>query len=227
MVSISNVTHSLFTLLSLASFASAELICGTLGYHNETNLSFFMGNFFYNGLTSFTMCAAYCQQDEQCEAFRHSYWDDADAQYCEFFDTSLKKLDKDKPQHTSSPRDLLAMREGDPNERIDVPFVHSHDHKSALDYLRFRNVGKVTRRVIARPMTRRLYNERYAHDQNGNFIGTGVKAPDAGLVFIPGKGTEQDLLDQVSKFAHAKQHDPRDFADGYGTTLIDGGHVGS
>ncbi|UPX14775.1 uncharacterized protein EKO05_0005247 [Ascochyta rabiei] len=124
-------------------------------------------------------------------------------------------------------RDLLAMREGDPNERIDVPFVHSHDHKSALDYLRFRNVGKVTRRVIARPMTRRLYNERYAHDQNGNFIGTGVKAPDAGLVFIPGKGTEQDLLDQVSKFAHAKQHDPRDFADGYGTTLIDGGHVGS
>ncbi|XPS69861.1 hypothetical protein M3J09_002113 [Ascochyta lentis] len=124
-------------------------------------------------------------------------------------------------------QDLLAMRQGDPDEKIDVPFVYSQDQKSALDYLRIRNVGKVTRRVIARPMTRRLYNERYAHDQNGNFVGTGVKAPDAGLVFIPGKGTEQDLLDQVSKFAHARQHDPHAFADSHGMMSIGGGYVGS
>ncbi len=65
-------------------------------------------------------------------------------------------------------------------------------------------------------MTRRLYNERYAHDAEGNFIGTGVRAPDAGLVFIPKKGTEQDLLDQVGRFAHARQHDPHAFIDGGG-----------
>ena len=109
--------------------------------------------------------------------------------------------------------DLLEMREGDPNETISVPFVHSDDKKSFKDYLAFRNVGTVTRRIIARPMSRRLYNERYAHDADGNFIGTGKMAPDAGLVFIPRKGTEQDLLDQVSKFARARRnHDPKDFA---------------
>lgn len=123
-------------------------------------------------------------------------------------------------------RDLLAMREGDPDEKIDVPFVFSTDKKSAMDYLRFRNIGTVTRRVVARPMTRRFYNERYAHDSNGNFIGTGKKAPDAGLVFVAGQGTEQELLDQVSKFAHAKKHhDPKDFAfqDGHGMANIGGG----
>ncbi|KAF2627305.1 hypothetical protein BU25DRAFT_491375 [Macroventuria anomochaeta] len=122
--------------------------------------------------------------------------------------------------------DLLAMREGDPDEKIDVLFVYSHDKKSIKDYLAFRNVGTVTHRIVPRLMTRRLYNERYAHDANGNFIGTGVKAPDAGLVFIPGKGTEQDLLDQVSRMAHSrKNHDPRDFnfQDGYGMAPMGGG----
>ncbi|KAH6642056.1 hypothetical protein C7974DRAFT_286614, partial [Boeremia exigua] len=103
-------------------------------------------------------------------------------------------------------RDLLSMREGDPEEKIDVPFVYSHDKKSLKDYLAFRNVGTVTRRIVPRPMTRRLYNERYAHDAEGNLVGTGVMAPDAGLVFIPSKGTEQDLLDQVSRMAHSRKN---------------------
>ncbi|KAF3032706.1 hypothetical protein E8E12_001412 [Didymella heteroderae] len=120
-------------------------------------------------------------------------------------------------------RDLIAMREGDPNEKIEVPFVYSHDKKSFKDYLAFRNVGTVTRRIVPRPMTRRLYNERYAHDAEGNFIGTGVKAPDAGLVFIPTKGTKQDLLDQVSKMAHSrKNHDPYAFNDGHGMMPMSG-----
>ncbi|KAF1922852.1 uncharacterized protein M421DRAFT_426474 [Didymella exigua CBS 183.55] len=127
----------------------------------------------------------------------------------------------------SAARDLLAMREGDPDEKIEVPFIYSHDKKSLTDYLAFRNVGTVTRRIVPRPMSRRLYNERYAHDAEGNFIGTGVKAPDAGLVFIPSKGTEQDLLDQVSKMAHSrKNHDPYAFNDGHGmmpTSGIGGG----
>lgn len=96
-----------------------------------------------------------------------------------------------------------------------------------MDYLRFRNVGKVTRRIVSRPMTRRLYNERYVHDQNGNFIGTGVRAPDAGLVFIPTKGTEQDLLDQVSKFARTRKQDPRAHIDGYGMMPFGGFGIGT
>ncbi|KAF1352878.1 hypothetical protein EJ07DRAFT_158902 [Lizonia empirigonia] len=81
----------LSALLSLSSFASAELICGTLGYHNETALSYYMGNFFYNGLSTFTLCAAWCKQDTKCEAFRYSYWMDSNAQYCEFFNTSIDR----------------------------------------------------------------------------------------------------------------------------------------
>lgn len=120
------------------------------------------------------------------------------------------------------------MREGDPDEKIEVPFVYSHDRKSIKDYLAFRNVGTVTRRIVPRPMSRRLYNERYAHDAEGNFIGTGLKAPDAGLVFIPSRGTEQDLLDQVSKMAHStKNHDPRAFNDGYGMMGANMGGLGA
>ena len=88
MVSISGATRFLFAFWSISSLASAQ-ICGTLGYHNATNLSYYMGNFFYNGLSTFTLCAAYCQQDTQCEAFRYSYWSDANAQYCEFFNTRM------------------------------------------------------------------------------------------------------------------------------------------
>lgn len=120
------------------------------------------------------------------------------------------------------------MREGDPDEKIEVPFVYSHDRKSIKDYLAFRNVGTVTRRIVPRPMSRRLYNERYAHDAEGNFIGTGLKAPHAGLVFIPSRGTEQDLLDQVSKMAHStKNHDPRAFNDGYGMMGANMGGLGA
>lgn len=104
--------------------------------------------------------------------------------------------------------------------------MYSHDKKSLADYLAFRNVGTVTRRIVARPMTRRLYNERYAHDADGKYVGTGRKAPDAGLVFIPGKSTEQELLDQVGRVAgERKNHDPKDFQfqDGAGMVPMGGG----
>lgn len=74
-------------------------------------------------------------------------------------------------------------------------------------------------------MTRRRYNEWYAHDAEGNFVGTGKRAPDAGLVFIPGKGTEAELLEQVRRVAHEKKnHDPKDFPMPGGT--IGGGWGG-
>lgn len=77
-------------ILSLLSLTAAQsLICGTLGYHDESAITYYMGNFFYSGLTAFALCAEYCQEDTRCEAFRYSYWSDADTQYCEFFDTDL------------------------------------------------------------------------------------------------------------------------------------------
>ncbi len=75
--------------VSVVVAASAQLICGTLGYHDVTNLYFYMSNGFYNGLSTFALCASYCQKDSLCKAFRYSYWSDAGSQYCEFFDTPL------------------------------------------------------------------------------------------------------------------------------------------
>lgn len=47
--------------------------------------------------------------------------------------------------------------------------------------------------------------------------------PDAGLMFIPSKGTEQDLLDQVSRMAYSKRnHDPYAFNDGRGMMPMSG-----
>jgi hypothetical protein len=85
--------------------------------------------------------------------------------------------------------------------------IHSSDSKSLGDYLRFRNVGTVTRRIILRPMTRALYLERYAKDVNGEFIGTGEPAPDAGLVFVPSKGTPEELLEQVKVAVGSRRWD--------------------
>jgi hypothetical protein len=48
-----------------------------------------MSTAFYDGLTSFLLCSAYCQKDARCESFRYSYWSDADSQYCEFFDEDM------------------------------------------------------------------------------------------------------------------------------------------
>ena len=68
------------------------------------------------------------------------------------------------------------------------------------------------RHLCHQPMSRRLYNKRYVHDADRVFIGTGKIAPDTGLVFIPGKGKEQELLDRVSKSAHARRnHESKSF----------------
>ncbi|KAF2627303.1 hypothetical protein BU25DRAFT_61170 [Macroventuria anomochaeta] len=49
MVSVSGVSCFLLVLLSSIFCAIAQdSICGTLDYHDEVNLSYYMGNFFYN-----------------------------------------------------------------------------------------------------------------------------------------------------------------------------------
>ena len=127
--------------------------------------------------------------------------------------TTIPKLTTQSPTpppytSESAARDLQLLLEGDPSEIINVPMIHSDDSKSLADYLRFRNVGTVTRRVIMRRMTRALYLERYAKDANGEFIGTGRPAPDAGLVFVPSKGTPDELLRQVKEAVGTRNTDP-------------------
>lgn len=78
------------TFLSFLHYASAANICAAVGLHNETKISYYMGNFFFKGPTTFALCAAYCKSDPaKCKAFRYSFWSDANAQYCEFFDNGL------------------------------------------------------------------------------------------------------------------------------------------
>lgn len=50
-------------------------------------------------------------------------------------------------------------------------------------------------------MKRSQYLAHYAKDSEGNFIGTGREAPDAGLVFVPSKGSSEDMLRQAEEVA--------------------------
>jgi hypothetical protein len=78
---------------SVSSVPSATNVCGTVGIHNDTKISYYMGNFFYKGPSTFTLCASYCRKDApKCKSFRYSYWEDSAAQYCEFFDNGLYVL---------------------------------------------------------------------------------------------------------------------------------------
>lgn len=54
-------------------------------------------------------------------------------------------------------------------------------------------------------MTREFYLKHYAKDTEGNFVGTAAPAPDAGLVFVPGKSTPEDVMRQVQEVAFNKQ----------------------
>jgi hypothetical protein len=80
----------LLSFVSFSPFASAVTVCGLVGIHNETLMTNYMGNFFYRGPDIFGLCASYCKSDPtRCKAFWYSYWADADAQYCEFYDFGL------------------------------------------------------------------------------------------------------------------------------------------
>jgi len=83
--------HAIYYLLAFATSAlAANNICGTVGIHDPDKISYYMGNFFYKGPTTFALCASYCKKDvPRCKSFRYSYYSDAAAQYCEFFDNGL------------------------------------------------------------------------------------------------------------------------------------------
>ena len=64
----------------------AGQICGDIGTHNYTGITYYMGNFFFKAPSTFALCADFCKNDyPRCKSFRYSYYSDADAQYCEYF----------------------------------------------------------------------------------------------------------------------------------------------
>ncbi|KAF2848419.1 hypothetical protein T440DRAFT_481005 [Plenodomus tracheiphilus IPT5] len=115
------------------------------------------------------------------------------------------------PVYSSLPEavaaDMLSLRIGDPKDTISVPMIHSTMLQRKRDLLLpFGKRGAVTQTVIVRKMTREHYLKRYAKDAEGNYIGSDRPAEDAGLVFVPGKSSDQELLEQVRKVAFGKEH---------------------
>ncbi|KAF2684794.1 hypothetical protein K458DRAFT_431090 [Lentithecium fluviatile CBS 122367] len=87
---------------------------------------------------------------------------------------------------------MRSLREGDPQEKIDG------------------SAGKVKRRTVnVRQMTRDCYLKHYAKDDGGNYVGTEKMLPDAGLVLVPSKSTEDDVLQQLHELVAVK-HSQRD-----------------
>lgn len=119
---------------------------------------------------------------------------------------------------------MNALAIGDPAETISVPMILSTEQKRKRDmFFPGGKQGKVTQSVFIRKMTRDHYLKHYAKDAEGNYVGTEKAAPDAGLVFVPGKGSSEELLEQVRKVAFGRQHAQEDFPSGWVTTQAGGG----
>lgn len=101
---------------------------------------------------------------------------------------------------------MSSLAIGDPHETISVPMITRMHHKTVHDMNPFsKKTGKVTQSVTLRKMTREFYLKHYVKDAEGNFVGTASPAPDAGLVFVPGKSTPEDVMRQVKEVAFKTQ----------------------
>jgi hypothetical protein len=102
---------------------------------------------------------------------------------------------------------MLSLNIGNPKEMITVPMIHSTEQKRKRDlFLPMGKRGVVTQTVLARKMTREHYLKRYAKDAEGTYVGSESPAMDAGLVFVPGKSTDEELMEQVRKVAFGTEH---------------------
>jgi hypothetical protein len=102
---------------------------------------------------------------------------------------------------------MLSLSMGDPKEMITVPMIHSIEQKRKRGLLLpMGKGGVVMRTIVARQMTREHYLKRYAKDAEGNYVGSESPAMDAGLVFVPGKSTDEELMEQVRKVAFGTEH---------------------
>ena len=112
----------------------------------------------------------------------------------------------DPPPYSASSY-MRSLREGDPDETIDVPMIHTVQKTSLGDYVPFMSAGKIKRRtVIVRKMTRDCYLKHYAKDDDGNYVGTESPYPDAGLVFVQSKSTDADVQEQIERVAQGRSY---------------------
>lgn len=119
---------------------------------------------------------------------------------------------------------MQSLGVGDPKATISVPMIHSTEQKRKRDlFLPMGKRGAVTQTVIVRKMTREHYLKRYAKDAEGNYVGTEAPAVDAGLVFVPGKNTDEELMQQVRKVAFGKEHSNQYYMNGWAATQAGGG----
>lgn len=103
-----------------------------------------------------------------------------------------------KPPGYTASNYMRSLREGDPNEKVDVPMIHSTHKLSFGDYLPWGSAMKTGKRtVISRSMTRDCYVKHYAKDDEGNYTGTEKPYADWQLVFVPNKSTPENVLKQV------------------------------
>lgn len=102
---------------------------------------------------------------------------------------------------------MASLAVGDPSETISVPMITRKHHPTIHDLNPFSHkTGKITQSVSVRKMTREMYLKHYVKDAEGNFVGSANAAPDAGLVFVPGKSTPEDVMKQVSDVAFNRQN---------------------
>lgn len=114
---------------------------------------------------------------------------------------------------------MASLSIGDPSAIIAVPMIHSSRKQRKRDLLLlYGKPGPVTQQVIVRKMTREHYLKHYAKDVQGNYVGTERAAIDAALVFVLGKSSDKELLEQVHKVAFGKEHSQRDFMNGWVVT---------
>jgi hypothetical protein len=106
------------------------------------------------------------------------------------------------PDYTTVAQTLSTLSTGPPDETISVPMISRTLAFSIHNYNPFsRKQGQVRQSIIVRQMKRSYYLAHYAKDAEGNFVGTGTPAPDLGLVFVPGKGSSEEMLKQANEVA--------------------------
>ncbi|KAH7383863.1 hypothetical protein BKA66DRAFT_384253, partial [Pyrenochaeta sp. MPI-SDFR-AT-0127] len=114
------------------------------------------------------------------------------------------------PAYSSLPElvaaEMNSLAIGDPEETISVPMILSTEQKRKRDlFLPSSKAPVVTQTVIVRKMKREHYVKHYAKDAEGNYVGTEKPAADAGLVFVMGKSSSEDILEQIRKVAFNRQ----------------------
>ncbi len=120
---------------------------------------------------------------------------------------SYDSKDAKLPTYEDITETLCWLKEGDPEETVSVPMLLRKDSVSLHRLNPFSRKGyeNTPHYISVRKMKREMYLQHYAKDIDGNYCGTSNPAPDATLVFVPGKSTPLDLLKQLDDTAYGMQ----------------------